>query len=75
MCVIVKNFGNDISCSNLDSLKAILRDNYTCKSVSILNNGKLIFVDVSANGDLKDTYKGNTISFDDFKFAESKIKY
>jgi len=75
MNILIKDFGNDLCCSNVDDLKEVLKEHYRGKSVSISNSSNLIFIDVLNDGSIQDTYTRESISFDSFTFADSRIKY
>ncbi|MDW2323212.1 hypothetical protein R7127_23380 [Vibrio sp. 1159] len=66
----IADFGNDTECANGEELMASLRGKYAGKSVSIhyrRNSGITWtkFVDVSTEGHVTDSYKGN-----DFNLAD-----
>lgn len=54
----IRNFGNDVECADLASLEAAIQ-RYRGKSVSVIDlrsGGGMVFVDVSASGEVTESY-------------------
>ncbi len=68
MSVLIKNFGNDSICQSIDELRNVLTEKYAGLSVSLVNCGFFMLVDVLENGTVIDSYKGTEISLSNFKF-------
>lgn len=67
MGIRIKNYGDDAECKTIIELQKLLYEKYRGKSITINANGINHFVDVDANGDVSDSYRGNAISLDTFK--------
>ena len=66
MSILVKSFGYNADCKDIDELKEVLMEQYTNTSIAIVANKQTYYVDVMSDGSLLNSYGSNAVSFDIF---------